>query len=318
MKRFLVSLALLGTMGIMGLITLGLTTLPSSTVLLPIEVIGSENHTESVSVSVSDASDVDRVWLMGYSVAHPQHFVDTEPGRYSEPKAEVRLNGGPWVGVTNENVTCNEPEESAFNCVQGPYHTTRFAISTSRLGTPVDGQNQLEFRFNYASGDLSSGYYVLGVSFLRASEAPPSYDTWEDTGAIDGTTWEFDDPAGWTPPSGFDTQSDIDAGRSLWEQRDRLIDRPGGPPIVAACADCHASNGEDLEYFSFSNKSIVSRSEFHGLSTEEGKQIAAYIRSQSGPRVSWPWQPPYQPGPEITSPDPECQGMHPDEAPQNC
>ena len=318
MKRTLLYLTAPIVVGVATLLAISAYTLPATTVNLPIEVLGSDGHTASVAVNVPDASGVDRIWFLGYSVAHPKHFRETMSGRYNEPKAEVRLNGGPWVGITNRNVTCNEPEASAFECVEGPYPTTRFAISTDQLGAPVSGQNTVEFRFNYTDADLSSGYYILGMAFLRAGDPMPSYTTWKQTGAIAGTTWQKADPGRWAPPEGYNNGSDIAAGEQLWNQRNLLADYPGGPPITASCADCHAQEGEDLEAFSFSNKSIEVRAQFHELSAEQGKQIAAYIRSQSHPRVSWPWQPPYQPGPEISSPDPDCDGFHPDEAPQKC
>lgn len=318
MKRTLPYLLCLMFLGLTTLFSFGGYLPTSNTIELPIEVIGQNQHTESVTVSVSDPSNVDRIWFKGYSVSHPRHFIESYPDRYSDPKAEVRLNGGPWIGITNDNVTCNEPEETDFNCVEGPYHTTRFYIPTSKIGPPTEGQNTLEFRFNYAAEDLSSGYYILGTAFLRSGQSLPAYTNWKNKGAIDGTTWQYDNPATWSPPSGYDNSTAIQDGKDLWTQRNLLTDYPGGPQITASCADCHAAKGQDLEYFSFSNKSIVSRAEFHGLSETKGKKIAAYIRSQSHPRVSWPWQPPYQPGPEIKSHNTDCNGLHPDKAPQKC
>jgi hypothetical protein len=52
-----------------------------------------------------------------------------------------------------------------------------------------------------------------------------------------------------------------------------------------------------LKYFNYSNLSIVARSQFHGLSEQQGKQIASYIRSLDIPHPGRPWNPPYQPGP---------------------
>ncbi len=52
-----------------------------------------------------------------------------------------------------------------------------------------------------------------------------------------------------------------------------------------------------MKYFNFSNKSIITRSRFHGLTTQEGEQIASYIRTLRVPNPGRPWNPPYQPGP---------------------
>ena len=90
------------------------------------------------------------------------------------------------------------------------------------------------------------------------------------------------------------------AGKTLWEGAPLS---PGGfkasPLIRANCSDCHARDGRDLKYFSFSNASIIARSRFHGLSELQGQQIASYIRSLPVPSPGRPWNPPYQPGPGL-------------------
>ena len=40
---------------------------------------------------------------------------------------------------------------------------------------------------------------------------------------------------------------------------------------------------------------------FHGLTAQQGDQIASYIRSLNMPSPGWPWNPPYQPGPGLDS-----------------
>jgi hypothetical protein len=80
-----------------------------------------------------------------------------------------------------------------------------------------------------------------------------------------------------------------------------------GKEIKAKCTSCHLQDGRDLEIFSYSNKSIIERSKFHDLTEEEGKLIATYIRSLSEEdptsgsigRYGRPWNPPYQPGPQL-------------------
>ena len=54
-----------------------------------------------------------------------------------------------------------------------------------------------------------------------------------------------------------------------------------------------------LYYFNYSNESIIARSKFHGLTEQEGKQIASYIRTRGGPRPADPWSPTFQPAPGI-------------------
>lgn len=270
---------------------------PASTVTLPIEVIGPDGTTESVTVQASDVSDVDSLYLRAYSIGYP-YFE-----QYDVNKASIRLNGGSWTDLTDAVATCKFPE-SQWECIDGPYHTIRFEVAVSDLGSLQDGSNTVSFRFNYAfpsdspdsHGDVSTGYRILDLEFRTSS----------DNDAIDGTTFEWDDPGSWTPPDGYNTQADIDDGSALWHERNRLVDGWNGPEIRASCADCHAKDGRDLAYFAFSNESIVERSKFHGLSEEEGKKIAAYIRNyvledpdtgQEYEAPGRPWEPPYQPGP---------------------
>jgi hypothetical protein len=54
-------------------------------------------------------------------------------------------------------------------------------------------------------------------------------------------------------------------------------------PLTALWCD-----GRDLKYFNFSNNSIITRSRFHGLTTLQGEQIAAYIRSLRFPNPGRP------------------------------
>ena len=103
-------------------------------------------------------------------------------------------------------------------------------------------------------------------------------------------------PATWQAPSSL--ASDIAAGKSLWSTAALMT--PGGP-IRARCADCHAQDGRDLKYFNYSNNSIRVRSMFHGLTQQQGDQIASYIRSLNAPAPASarPWNPAYQPGPGL-------------------
>src|SRR5262249_36795865 len=107
-----------------------------------------------------------------------------------------------------------------------------------------------------------------------------------------------DDPNSWKPP--LTDPASLSAGRQLWQNGPLTANSfPNAGPIRAHCADCHARDGRDLKYFSYSNESIVARSRFHGLSELQGRQIASYIRSLTAPSPGRPWNPPYQPGPGL-------------------
>jgi hypothetical protein len=269
-----------------------------NTITLPIEVIGPDGYTQTVTVMGSNASGAQHLYLQAHSIGYP-YYED-----YTVNKASIRINGGPWTDVTNDVATCQFPE-SNLDCVGGPYPTIRFEVPVADIGGSLqDGSNTIDFRFNYAFpadspddfGSASTGYRILDMELRDGG----------DTDLIDGTTFVWDDPATWTPPEGFDDPQSISEGETLWHQRDILIDAWDSHEIQASCADCHAADGRDLQYFAFSNASIIARSEFHGLTTEEGKKIAAYIRSQELQDVddghtyappARPWTPVYQPGP---------------------
>ena len=314
-------------------------TVTKNRVIVPIEVLGGDGHTETITVNAPDVSNVDRLWFYTYSQGDPLT-------RSLTPKAQVSVNGGPWIDVANDNraITCMSPED-VFGCVEGVYWTTRWTLDVDAAGIDLkDGDNTITFRNNLEVGNLgsgganvSSGYYVLGLAFLNAGDALPrarAFDAsgtpganandWMNAGAINGTAFTWWNPMkdpGFGIPDGMNNSTDIAEGERLWNERDLLVDYPGGPKITASCADCHASKAEDLQAFAFSNKSIVARAEFHNLSNKQGRQIAAYIRSTHSRDdivAKGPWQPPYQTGPEISSFNPDCDGLHPDKAPEKC
>ena len=226
-------------------------------------------------------------------------------------KAAIRINGGAWIDLTNDNVTCAHMEEEQF-CIGGLAAATRFEVH----GTDAmlqEGANTVEFAF-LGHDMLSSGYRVLDLAVL-----PPGYSgslSHRDVLPVDRiiTPKAEDDPADWTSPSG----ASVSQGETLWHADNSLVDFPGGPEIIASCNDCHAQDGRDLQFFNYSNNSIKVRSMHHGLSAQDGEDIAAYIRSyqltyedgtpyQSEGR---PWNPPYQPAPAGFGPNNE----HPDVA----
>lgn len=273
----------------------GVSSNQSETITLPIEVMGPDGYTRTVSMQVSDANAASSVYMQAHSIGYPSHHIDAL--NYNVDKASVRLNGGAWVGVNNATVECFEPEASQ-DCVTGPVHTIRFRIPLDRLGNLQEGENVIQFRINYAIGSNGMGDPSMGFRILDLQV--------QDAGGMDlmTTQMEWDNPGSWTAPSGYGDATSVEAGRQLWHERNILIEGWNGPEIIASCNDCHVEGGYDLEYFAYSNYSIEQRSQFHGLSEAEGKQIAAYIRSidietSDGQRIDppgRPWNPPYQPG----------------------
>jgi cytochrome c553 len=258
-----------------------------SPVTLPIEVLGPDGYTVSVNVDVPSPGEVSTLYLQIHSPVYRD--VSVNPGR--GPKASVRLNGGPWVGITNATADVFD-HEAEYGGLNGAYHTVRMTIPISALGTPQSGSNTLRFRFN-GTDNHTLGFRVLDFNFLRSggSEILPA------------SAFTEDDPALWTPIS--NNPADINAGEELWRSA-QLVDYPNGPSIQAACGDCHAQDGRDLWYFAYSDHSIVERSKFHGLSEDEAEQIASYVRSLQDSDASYsytppgrPFNPPFQPGPGL-------------------
>ena len=291
---------------------------------LPTYGSDSPRYVKEVNFDVS--GDPGELWLWGHQIGF-QYFWDHfewQQGAgdviganinsdYDAPydgraKASVRINGGSWIDITNDNVTCASPEEEQF-CIGGIAGATRFKVNGSQL---QNGSNTVEFAF-LGHDMLSSGYRILDVVALPAGYSGSL--SHRDVRPVDLITNN-------KVMDYFDTNAPADsdpvAGEALWHADNSLIDFPGGPYIIASCNDCHAQDGRDLEFFGYSNESITVRSMHHGLSQQEGENIAAYIRSQDltlkdGASYSWrsrPWKPPYQPGPRGFGPNDE----HPDVA----
>jgi hypothetical protein len=239
---------------------------------LPIEVMGAEGSVATVSIEIpqTSATQVSSLWLQVHGLECPD-------------LASVRVNDGVWVSLNNRTVTVLEPGLS-YGGIGGAFATLKMILPMPP-GSLVQGVNRIAFRFNRTNG-VVSGFRVLAFNLLRADGErllPPE-------------TFLQDDPERWVPPMA--EPKEIAEGERLWRSAPlRASALNGAPAIRAHCADCHARDGEDLKYFNYSNLSIVARSQFHGLSEREGKQIASYIRSLKVLHPGRPWNPPYQPGP---------------------
>jgi hypothetical protein len=151
------------------------------------------------------------------------------------------------------------------------------------------GTNTVSFRFNGTDGRVS-GFRVLSFNLLDAN----------GNSLLPDAAFVYEDPNTWEPPSS--QASDVSAGRTLWSTVPLTKPTANGPvAIQARCADCHAVDGRDLKYFNYSNNSIRTRAMFHGLTAQQGDQIASYIRTLNVVNPGRPWNPPYQPGPGLDS-----------------
>jgi len=246
-------------------------TTPTS-ITLPIEVMGPNGTTAAVSFNVPSGASLSGA-LNLYMQIH---------GLKYNSEASVQVNKSAWFPLSTGSVTLLG-NATAFGGIGGGFHTLELTVNLPG-GTVVAGTNTITFRFNGTDG-VVSGYRVLAFNIQSAG-----------SNLLPSSLFVQDDPSTWQAPS--TAASDIAAGQSLWQSA--ALTTPSGP-IKAHCSDCHAVDGRDLKYFNYSNNSIEVRSVFHGLTAQQGAQIASYIRSLNLPNPGRPWNPPYQPGPGLDS-----------------
>ena len=181
-------------------------------------------------------------------------------------EATVSVNSGPAI-----------PLEGGF--VRG-WGGTAARLVEVPSGQLKGGDNTLTFSFLKAQ-DSVTGYRVLTVAIVTEGTHPATF-----VPALGHT-----DPTKWSAPDAAKAA----AGEKLFNLR--KTDNAG--KVAAACSDCHAMTGADLQYFSYTNKSIRVRSIFHGFTAEEGDAIASYVRVKNAavPPEGTPYDPPFQPGP---------------------
>ena len=257
--------------------------LSHAAVQVPIEVnsFTAGNAIESATVELKSGSTPNRLWLKVHNLSY-------------STQASIRVNGGNWVDLKNDTPELTMFRKARnFGGIGGANFTIYLTVDLplNGAGSAVAGQaNTVDFRFNGTDGN-AMGFRVLNFDFLDYS----------DSMRVAAGEITEQNPDNWTKPSGYTSASAVTAGKALWEQRNKLANSPLTPNqlIVASCSDCHTKDGYDLKYFSYSNKSIIDRSRFHGLTNSEGNRIAAYIRSLSYPNPGRPWNPPFQPGPGL-------------------
>ncbi|MEM9479327.1 MAG: hypothetical protein AAGA58_06655 [Verrucomicrobiota bacterium] len=250
----------------------------SAGIQLPIRVFTytAKPMTETVTVNVPGGANAAE-WL--YAQIHNIRF----GGQVS-----VRVNDGDWTNVYNHTVAIQEPEKGQGG-IGGINSTIRFAVPLPPELVQA-GANTVSFRLNGTDG-ITSAIRILSFNFRDSAFGD----------ILPGSEFTNEDPNTWTAP--LTSQADLDAGEDLWWHGSILNDPITLAPINATCASCHFADGSDLTYFNYSNESIITRSRFHGLSQLQGEQIASYIRNNASPNPGRPWNPPFQPGPDL-DPDP--------------
>src|SRR3989442_49733 len=245
-----------------------------TTVTLPVEIVGENGTTSSVTVDVPArrAREVRSLWMQIHGLSYA--------GMVS-----VQVNNGAWFSLNNDTVAVAEPGKS-YGGIGGGFSTLKVTLALP-ADAVVEGANTIRFRFDQSDG-VASGFRVVAFNLL----------TGDSSKVLQPDAFTQEDPDTWTPP--LRDPDSILSGQELWLRAQlKASTLPNAPQIRARCSDCHAYDGRDLKYFGFSNASIVGRARFHGLSDLQGRQIASYIRSLSVPSPGRPWNPPYQPGPGL-------------------
>jgi hypothetical protein len=251
--------------------------LSSPTITLPIEVIGPDGTVSSASFVIPPEVPLNQRLRLRMQIH----------GLRYETEASIKVNNSVWLPINSSSASIHGLA-SAYGGIGGGFHTFTLTINLP-LSAVRSGSNTILFRFNH-SDNIVSGYRVLAFNIEDS----------RGNGLIPASTFVNEDPRNWKAPSSL--ASDISAGEALWHRAPLTTPSASGmESIQAHCADCHSEDGRDLKYFNYSNNSIVARSVFHGLTQEQGTQIASYIRSLNIPSPGRPWNPPYQPGPGMDS-----------------
>ncbi len=291
----------------------GASVVQGPTLSVPIEVLGAGSPdaptvaSTTLTLASSDTSAVQALYVQ----CHRCGFYDPpEFEQLAKPpatvKASLRIVGSadkandaaPWVDITDATVKVDEVP-AAHGGINGAFVTLGFNLvideATRARLVGVSGSNKIEFRFNGTDGG-SNGFRILDLQFRdkAGKNLSPATRVWADIAA--------EKAAGQLASA-----SDREQGKALWTGRDLLLKSAlVARKIRASCSDCHARDGRDLQYFNYSDNSIIQRSRFHGLSEVQGKQIVAYLRGSlygAVPHVALatPWNPPFQPGPGLDS-----------------
>ena len=270
-------------------------------IVLPIEVLGQigvESDLVRFNLNATQLASAEKLWFMVNNLSY-------------EDKGSIRINGGNWIPLNHETVDLYDAEMARGGMAHGGYNTVRFTMPADRLNI---GSNRLRFRYTKPDG-ISIGYRVIRFNVLDQRGEK----------LLANSLFREDNPRHWVGP--YTDDDSVEQGRRLWEGIDAngndlglqlwnhhlpnsragfWYDQslPKRTKIQAKCASCHTHDGRDLEYFSYSNLSIIERSKFHGLSELEGEKIASYIRSlalngDDDDRLGRPWNPPYQPGKDL-------------------
>jgi hypothetical protein len=217
-----------------------------------------------------------------------------------------RINGGTERLIRDTTATVDHNALNNHGTADGYLGDFSFKVLRVPItdGVIVAGSNTITFTFRapWSAGFTSTGITYDQGHFQTAGYRIVYFNFLETDGdrLLDSSDFVVTDYTAFTAPAGGTAAT----GQTLWENDTILTSNPNNQAAKrTACFDCHGS-GAPLHYFHFENDVIIARSRFHGLTTQQGTDIAAYIRSLTPAQTSTnarPWSLPYQPGPNLAN-----------------
>jgi hypothetical protein len=215
----------------------------------------------------------------------------------------VRWDGQASVKVNNmtntiiNNTNCPVPNTIAnfWGGITGGFDVVTCNL-TLPSGTVTQGANTITWYYNNTDGRVA-GHRILAFQLIDNTS----------TNLIPAAEFHYVAPSEFVAP--YTDTTNIKAGHTLFTSG-TLSGYVNGSYMAlnAHCSTCHVADlkngtedGYDLRYFNYSPYVIRQRSMFHGLTQQQGDQIASYILSLQTTNPGLPWNPPYQPGSGLDS-----------------
>src|SRR5438552_10541918 len=114
----------------------------ATAVTLPVEVVGENGTTSSVTVQVPArlAHEVRSLWMQIHNLSYPD-------------MVSVQINKSAWFSLNNDTVAVAEPGKS-YGGIGGGFSTLKVTLALP-ADAVVEGANTIRFRFNYTDGVVS-------------------------------------------------------------------------------------------------------------------------------------------------------------------
>jgi len=137
-------------------------------IVLPIEVLGGDGTSKSVTFQVSDASQVKGPWMQVNNLSYAD-------------KASVQINQGAYVNLNNNSVVI-KGNDKIYGGIGGGFNTIKLTLPLS-AGAIKNGSNSISFRFNKSDG-VSIGYRVIKPRTHTSKAFQACLPKWEEKGLL--------------------------------------------------------------------------------------------------------------------------------------